>query len=321
MASILQMEPRTEAHYEQLSTKLDDESGIFWCRMNATPRPCFNPVLLGDLEKCLNSLRRTNAEAVRCGEKAPVSTFVLGSTTPGVFSLGGDLSLFRSLISSRDVEGLRRYAQRCVEEVYLCSVNLEQTLTTVALVQGEALGGGFEAALACSVLVAEKQARFGFPEILFNLFPGMGAYNFLARRVPIQEVERIIGGGKIHSASDMADLGIVDIIAEDGRGEEAVREFVTSRSRQRNGFQALSRVRQRLAPVSLEALRDVADIWVEAALGIEEKDLALMERLVRLQDRRRKNGDEPKVVRESAPVGNPLYFKRHTDQAAVSPTA
>ena len=49
--------------------------------------------------------------------------------------------------------------------------------TTISLVQGDALGGGFEAALCGDIIIAEKQARFGFPEVLFNLFPGMGAYN------------------------------------------------------------------------------------------------------------------------------------------------
>jgi DSF synthase len=45
---------------------------------------------------------------------------------------------------------------------------------TASLVQGRALGSGFECALASDVIVAETGARMGFPEVLFNLFPGMG---------------------------------------------------------------------------------------------------------------------------------------------------
>ncbi len=45
---------------------------------------------------------------------------------------------------------------------------------TVALVEGDALGGGFEAALSCDVIVATPQAKFGFPEVLFHLFPAWG---------------------------------------------------------------------------------------------------------------------------------------------------
>jgi len=56
--------------------------------------------------------------------------------------------------------------------------NLFLPLTTISLAQGDALGGGFEAALSCSVIIAERRARFGFPEVMFNLFPGMGPTAF-----------------------------------------------------------------------------------------------------------------------------------------------
>jgi DSF synthase len=54
-------------------------------------------------------------------------------------------------------------------------IHLDRDVTTIALVQGDALGGGFETALSSNVLIAERSAKLGFPEILFNLFPGMGA--------------------------------------------------------------------------------------------------------------------------------------------------
>src|SRR3972149_4441233 len=57
------------------------------------------------------------------------------------------------------------------------------TLTTISLVQGDALGGGFETALSSDVIIAEQSAAMGLPEVLFNLFPGMGAYSLLTRRI------------------------------------------------------------------------------------------------------------------------------------------
>ena len=56
-------------------------------------------------------------------------------------------------------------------------------LITIALVQGEALGGGFESILSFDVVIAERDARFGLPEAMFGLFPGMGAHSFLSRRL------------------------------------------------------------------------------------------------------------------------------------------
>ena len=101
----------------------------------------------------------------------------------GVFNLGGDLALFREAIARHDRETLVAYGRNCVDNLYPWSRNCDLPLTTISLVQGEALGGGFECALSASVLIAEESSRMGFPEILFNLFPGMGAYSFLTRKV------------------------------------------------------------------------------------------------------------------------------------------
>src|SRR3546814_13260948 len=96
----------------------------------------------------------------------------------------------------------------------------------IGLAQGDALGGGFEALMTFDVVVAERQARFGLPEILFGLFPGMGAYSILARRIGHAHAERMILGGKCYSAEEMYDMGLVHVIAEAGEGEQAVRDFI-----------------------------------------------------------------------------------------------
>ena len=98
---------------------------------------------------------------------------MLASDVPGVFNLGGDLDLFRQHIMAGDRGGLLRYAKACIEVLYGNIINLGRDLTTVSLVQGDALGGGFEAALSSNVLIAERNAKLGLPEVLFNLFPGM----------------------------------------------------------------------------------------------------------------------------------------------------
>jgi DSF synthase len=114
---------------------------------------------------------------------------VVASKVDGIFNLGGDLSLFREAIAKNDRDLLVGYGRKCVDNLYPWSRNCDLPLTTIALVQGEALGGGFECALSASVLVAEESSRMGFPEILFNLFPGMGAYSFLSRKVGRRSAE------------------------------------------------------------------------------------------------------------------------------------
>ena len=118
------------------------------------------------------------------GEHRPVNYYVAGSRVPGVYNLGGDLAYFMQCIERRDRDALMSYATLCVDNLYPRIQNyFIPNLITIALVQGDALGGGFEGALANNVIIAEEQAKMGLPEILFNLFPGMGAYSLLARRV------------------------------------------------------------------------------------------------------------------------------------------
>jgi DSF synthase len=209
---------------------------------------------------------------------------VLASATHGVFNLGGDLDLFKQLIDARDRQGLLRYGRACIDVLYRNYIGHELPVTTVSLVQGECLGGGFEAALSSDVLVAEKSARFGFPEILFNMFPGMGAYSFLERRLGQRGAEELIASGKIYSAEEMATLGVVDAVAENGQGEAEVAELIRRRSRSRNGLASLAQARRRVHRLEFSELMDVVQIWVDSALRLSMRDLKLMQRLVSRQN-------------------------------------
>lgn len=266
------------------SMRLDREQGIAWCFMNPAPRPCITVDLLEDVRECQRLWSILIREAIEEGKVPPIRYSVLASMFPGVYSYGGDLALFTTYINDGNREDLRTYAHMCIEDVYLMSVNLNLPMTTISLVQGDALGGGFEAALSCNVIVAEKQANFGLPEILFNLFPGMGAYSILSRKIGASKAERIIMNGSLYSASEMHEMGVVDILTDEGEGEQAVYDYVARHGRKRNAFQSILQVRHRVHPVSREELMDVADIWVDAAMNIGSKELRIMERLMKAQE-------------------------------------
>jgi DSF synthase len=135
------------------------------------------------------------------------------------------------------------------------------------------------------VLVAEESVRLGFPEILFNLFPGMGAYSFLARKVGRRITEELITSGNLYTGRQMYDMGIVDVLAPDGAGETAVYSFIKKHARSANGRRAIEMVRREVEPVTHEELMRVVSVWADAALRLTERDLRLMERLVRAQGR------------------------------------
>ncbi len=291
---------KTRPVFSQLLTRFDADYGAFWYYMDPKPRPCFNPGFLAEFGKCQRLVDQINRTALeQCGECAIPYT-ILASRSHNVYSMGGDLDLFRKLISEGDREGLRHYARSCIDLIRMMSTNHDMPMTTIALVQGDALGGGFEAALACSVIVAERSARFGLPEILFNLFPGMGAYSFLSRRLDVARAERIIKSGTVYSAAELHGMGVVDVLAEDGEGEKGVYEFIAQHRRRRTALQALFKVRQRVHDVPHEELLDISEIWVDTAMSIGQKDLRVMERLVRAQDKARGETPTPGNVGEGS---------------------
>jgi DSF synthase len=126
----------------------------------------------------------------------------------------------------------------------------------------------------------------GMPEILFNLFPGMGAYSLLARRLGMKRAEELIFSGRIFTAAELHEMGVVDVLVDDGLGEAAVYDYIRSNERRRNGMQAVFACRQHFQPVSYEELLDITNVWVNAALRLEERDLKLMSRLVSSQNKR-----------------------------------
>jgi DSF synthase len=264
-------------------TRFDESRRTVWTSMAPQGRQCFHEEMLDEILKCYGSIEQHNRRWLREGGECPIRYAVIASSHPDVFSYGGDIARFRGLIAARDSAGLLRYALKCIDIVHMLSAGCDPPMTTVALVQGEALGGGFEAALCTSYLVAEKRARFALPEILFNLFPGMGAYHFLARRLRMRQVEEIVAGGNVYTAAELYEMGVVDVLAEDGEGERAVVDFIREHARRGNARRAIGQVRQSVFPVEKEALVRTAELWVETALGLGAADLKMIDRLVKAQ--------------------------------------
>ncbi len=267
-----------------VDTEVDAARRVIWCRLNPQGRPCFNPELLRDAAAVHRSIEARFRAAGR--SQAPFRYYVCGSAIPGIFNLGGDLGLFRSLIAAGDLEGLRRYGYEAVGAIHRTHTALNLPMVTIALVQGDALGGGFEAALSHDLIIAEKSAKFGLPEVLFNLFPGMGAYSFLSRKLGRVAAERMILSGRIYTADELHEMGLVHTVVPDGEGEQAVNDYVDANGRWHNAHHATYKAGRRVDPVTLDELKDVVDGWAEAALNLSEMDLRRMARLAGAQDRR-----------------------------------
>lgn len=270
--------------YPNIRVESTPDNATHWMYMhaNAAPgtRPCFRTELMHDMWSFLNSITLREQQRVE-GELRHV---VIASEAPA-FNLGGDLQLFGDLIRENNREQLLAYARRCIEGVHHIHNGLGGDVRTIALVQGDALGGGMELALSCHTIVAEEGVQMGLPEVLFGLFPGMGAYSFLSRRVSPQMAEKMILDGNLYSSEQLHEMGVVDVLAPKGQGEEAVEELIRKQRRIPHAYLALNAVRGISNPVGYDELLKVTEVWVDTALALGEKSLRTMDRLVKAQER------------------------------------
>lgn len=264
----------------QLEVDWDEKAGTLWTFMRPKGRPSYNPDLLLDIRAWQDGV-----EAAFNGREDSLRYLVVGSRFPGIFSLGGDLDLFAQKIRSGDRDGLVHYGRSCVRVFYRNMTCLNLPVVTIGLVQGDALGGGFESLMSLNVVIAEKGARFGLPENLFGLFPGMGAFSFLSRRIGAAKAEAMILSSRTYSAEEMYDLGLVHGLAEPGEGLAAVQTYIEKNQRRQKGHYAIYKAAREVNPITMGELERIVDIWADASLQLKEQDLRMMERLVAAQDR------------------------------------
>jgi len=266
---------------DQFSCKYDRENSALWSTWAPEGIPCFNLELLHDLARGSQVIESHFAGS---SDAPPLHYIVLRSAIPQVFNVGGDLGYFQRLISSKDRAGLTEYARTAIDVQYrnYTAHNLKG-VTTIALLEGDALGGGFESALSCDVIVAEKQIKAGFPEVLFNMFPGMGGISFVARRVGRRIADELVRTGRMYTAVELHELGLVDHLVDTGSGYDEVQNLMRQREHQRAAHVAMNAVDRMIRPVGLQELHDVVKLWVDCALNLDTRSLEWMQRLFQRQ--------------------------------------
>jgi DSF synthase len=264
----------------QLEVRWEAALGTLWTHMTPVDRPNFNRAMLRDFQRWQAEIGREFADP-----EEGLKYLVLGSRFPGIFNLGGDLELFAGFIAEGDRDGLVRYGRDCVSILHNNMRRLELPIVTIALVQGDALGGGFEAVLSFNVIVAEKGVKFGLPEIAFGLFPGMGAHSLLSRKIGLARAEEMMLSNRLYSAEEMHEMGLVHVLAEPGFGEEAVRAYIARNGRRQAGHRGIYQASSLSNPVTLEELNAIVEVWADSALCLSHADLKLMRRLGSAQTR------------------------------------
>ena len=265
----------------ELDLEYDPSFQALWCVQRHGERPNFTTTLISDIAAVQEAMKAGFADAG--ASVPPIRYMIWASSKRNIFNLGGDLIHFVELLEARDRDGMWDYARSCIEICYTNYVNMDLPVITVALAAGDALGGGLESALSSDVLIAERGAQFGFPEILFGLFPGMGAYTLVARRVGAKIAERMIFSGRIYSAEDLYEMGLVHALAEPGAGEDALHDYLKRTDKRFESHRSLFAARRTTNPVSYAEMEEIARSWVDTAMSLGRLELRKMQRLAKAQ--------------------------------------
>jgi DSF synthase len=271
--------------YTELELSLDYKEKTLWMRWQPKGPPSVTLALLNDLNIMHRDINKMFANQ-KPHEEQPFLFYAAISKVKGIFNLGGDLAFFLDKIRHHDRNALLTYANACVDAVYNNAFGFDVPIVTIGVVEGDALGGGLECALSFNVLIAERGAKMGFPEVLFNSFPGMGAFSFLARKLGPTRAKKIIMSGRVYSAEEFYEIGLVDVLANKGEAREAAQKFIAENKRRHTLLYAMNKVQNKVNMLTKSELQDVTEIWVDSVLKLDAQDLRRMELLISAQQRR-----------------------------------
>ncbi len=186
----------------EIEVTWEESTGTLWSFMTPSSRPSFNPAILRDLQSWQQEIRRAFG-----AEADPLKYLVLGSRYPGVFNLGGDLQFVADRAEARDLGALIAYGNTCVDVLHQNMVSLDLPIVTIALIQGDAIGGGFESALSFDVLIAERGARFSFPEPAVRHVSRRWSPCHSYTQLNAAQAEKLMLSGRTYTAEEMYELG------------------------------------------------------------------------------------------------------------------
>jgi len=173
-------------------------------------RNALNQQVRTELIAVLQAIEESNARVV----------VLTGSDDANAFVAGADVAELRD----RDAENQREHMTN--PRVYETVAELRQPV--IARVNGHALGGGCELALACDIRIARKDAKLGQPEISLGLIPGGGATQRLPRLVGVDHAIELVLSGELIDGAEAAEIGLVTDAVPAAELEDRVDELARS---------------------------------------------------------------------------------------------
>jgi DSF synthase len=218
-------------------------------------------------------------------KERPLRFIVSASAHQGIYNMGGDLPYFLKCIKTNATEKLRSYAHLSVDAIHAIHTAFGLPAITIALLEGNAYGGGFECALAHDFILAQDTVKLGLPENMFNLFPGMGAHSLLYRKTTCQDADAIIRSDKVYKARYFETLGLVAKTFRNGEGNATLEAFLKLLQVHFNFEYHHIKCKKCVQPLRKSELLSITDIWVDACMQTTAFDLRKMQRLGAAQAR------------------------------------
>jgi len=225
--------------------------GVIELALHREPCNEIGTLMLEELERFVDALR---------GVERSADAIIIHSTQKAGFSAGADLRELYSRMQGVKVEdrvaGVRQFLERI--HTVLNAID-ESPLTTIAAVHGVAFGGGFELALVCDLIVADKMARFCFPELRLGLVPGFGGIPRLKRDLGNAVVRDILLTGRSINATKAQAVGLVSQVVGEGQALTVAR--ATAAQVRKFDRETRSAAKNFIKPIPHAELRQEIDLF------------------------------------------------------------
>jgi enoyl-CoA hydratase len=234
-----------------LSWNLKD--GIIELALHREPLNEISSLTLEELEKFVAALASLSPEA---------HALILYSSLKSGFCAGADLRELYQWIQQYGQTEVANHAREYLERIHAVMNALDASpLTTIAAVHGVTFGGGFELALTCDLIIADKMARFCFPELRLGLIPGYGGIPRLKRDLGNAVVRDLLLTGRSFNATKAQQIGLASQVVAEGEALRAARVTATQMSKFDRTTAAVAK--RFIKPIPHQELQREIDIFCE----------------------------------------------------------
>jgi len=242
-----------EKQFKGQALSWEVQSGVIELALHREPCNELGSLSLGELERFASALDHLETDAH--------ALIIHSEMTPG-FCAGADLRELYERSQSMEKSEAARGVRDFLERIHRVLNRIDAApLTTIAAVHGVTFGGGFELALVCDLIIADKMARFCFPELRLGLIPGFGGIPRLKRDVGNAAVRDLLLTGRSFNATKAQQIGLVSQVVPEGEALRAAR--ATAVQIGKFDRETARSAKQFIKPIPFDELRTEIDIFCE----------------------------------------------------------